>query len=55
MKACLVRAETRGRQRIYQATPHPLREVRTWIPRSAADPAGHLIVFRVKRRMAESE
>ncbi len=54
LKACLVRAETRGRQRIYRATPNPLREVRNWISRAVADPTGHVIVFRGKRA-AESD
>jgi DNA-binding transcriptional ArsR family regulator len=55
LKACLVRAETRGRQRLYEATPNPLREVRNWISRAVADPAGHVIVFRGKRQTVESD
>jgi predicted transcriptional regulator len=54
-KACLVRAETKGRQRIYEATPNPLREVRTWISRAVADPSGHVIVFRSRQPAAEGE
>ena len=51
LKASLVTADTRGRQRIYRATPNALREVRTWISRAVTEPSGRFIVM--KGRAAE--
>ena len=53
LRASLVTADTKGRQRIYRATPHALREVRAWISRAVTEPSGHLIVFRGKQAPVE--
>lgn len=47
-----VEGTIRGGRRICQATPNTVRLARNWISRAVA---GHLIVFRVKRQMADSE
>lgn len=53
LKASLLQVETIGRKRLYSANPSALDNVRAWIARTVAGPAGALILMRSRKRVEE--